>query len=83
MGLRPADPAVAVASVETVVAAGAAVVLTGTGFNNPLVNLFASSGNVGPITTRRRHGDRNDDHHTERRTNRAGLVPGRQQPLYR
>ena len=48
VGLRPLDASVPVANVETVVAQGARVTLTGTGFNNPLVNLFTATGFVGP-----------------------------------
>ncbi len=47
--LRPADPTIPVANVETVVVQNQAVTITGTGFNNPLVNLFTASGNMGPL----------------------------------
>ncbi len=49
IALRPVDPTIPTANVETVVPQGTTLTLTGTGFNNPLVNLFTSSGNVGPL----------------------------------
>lgn len=49
VALRPADPSVPAANVETLVTAGSTVTLTGTGFNGPLVNLYTASGNVGPL----------------------------------
>ena len=35
---------------ETVLAAGSTVTVTGTGFNGPLVNVFTATGNIGPLT---------------------------------
>ncbi len=49
VALRPADPTIPVANVETVVAQGQTVTLTGSGFNSPLVNLFTAGGNMGPL----------------------------------
>jgi hypothetical protein len=48
--LSPADPSVPLANVETVVALDSTVTLTGTGFSDPLVNLFTATGNAGPLT---------------------------------
>ncbi|MDX2167733.1 MAG: PQQ-dependent sugar dehydrogenase, partial [Deltaproteobacteria bacterium] len=50
VALRPVDPTIPIANVETIVAQGSTLTITGTGFNNPLVNLFTASGNVGPLT---------------------------------
>jgi hypothetical protein len=50
VGLRPADPTIPTANVETVVTQGTTVTLTGTGFSNTLVNLFTAAGNKGPLT---------------------------------
>ena len=50
IALTPADPSVPLAVVETVIAKGSTVTLTGTGFNGALVNLFTSTGNAGPLT---------------------------------
>src|SRR5262249_36864708 len=50
--LRPVDPSIPVANVETVVPQGVTVAIEGTGFNNPLVNLFTATGNKGPLTPR-------------------------------
>lgn len=50
VGLRPLDPQVPVANVETIVPKGSVVTLTGTGFNNPLVNLYTATGYVGPLS---------------------------------
>jgi sugar lactone lactonase YvrE len=50
--LRAFDARIPVANVETVVPQGATVAIEGTGFNNPLVNLFTSAGNKGPLTPR-------------------------------
>jgi len=50
VGLRPFDDTIPVASVETAVAKGSTVTITGTGFINPLVNLFTATGPVGPLT---------------------------------
>ena len=47
--LRPADPSVPAANVETLVTAGSTATLSGTGFDGPLVNLYTASGNVGPL----------------------------------
>lgn len=38
------------AHVETVIAPGSTVTITGTGFDSPLVNLFTDTGNFGPLT---------------------------------
>jgi hypothetical protein len=48
--LGPASPAVPLAYVETNALQGSTVTLSGTGFDAALVNLFTSSGNVGPLT---------------------------------
>jgi hypothetical protein len=48
VNLHAPDPSTPLAYVETVVAAGASMTITGTGFNNPLVNVFSASGNLGP-----------------------------------
>jgi hypothetical protein len=50
VALTPASPAAPLAFVETFVAKGSTVTLTGTGFNGALVNLFTSTGNAGPLT---------------------------------
>jgi sugar lactone lactonase YvrE len=50
VALRPADPTIPTANVETVVSQGATVTLTGMGFSNTLVNLFTAAGNKGPLT---------------------------------
>jgi hypothetical protein len=50
VGLRPADPTIPTANVETVITQGTTVTLTGTGFSNTLVNLFTAAGNKGPLT---------------------------------
>ena len=50
VALSPADPSIPLANVETVVALGSTVTLGGTGFSNPLVNLFTATGNAGPLT---------------------------------
>lgn len=49
VGLRPFDPSIPTANVESLVLPGSTVTLSGTGFNAPLVNLFTASGNVGPL----------------------------------
>jgi hypothetical protein len=49
VALTPADPAVPLALVETVIVPGATATLTGTGFNGALVNLFTPTGNLGPL----------------------------------
>jgi glucose/arabinose dehydrogenase len=49
VALRPVDPTIPTANVETIVAQGSTLTITGTGFNNPQVNLFTASGNVGPL----------------------------------
>ncbi len=43
------DPSIPTANVETIIPQGSTVTITGTGFNNPLVNLFTAAGNVGPL----------------------------------
>ena len=48
--LRPMDPSIPTANVETVITQGATATLTGTGFSNTLVNLFTAAGNKGPLT---------------------------------
>jgi YVTN family beta-propeller protein len=48
--LRPMDPSIPTANVETVITQGTTVTLTGTGFSNTLVNLFTAAGNKGPLT---------------------------------
>lgn len=48
-GLRPAEPGVSVAHIDTVVAPGSTVTIIGTGFNRPGLNLFGATGNVGPL----------------------------------
>jgi hypothetical protein len=49
---RPADPGVPVANVETTVAPGSVVTITGTGFSAPLVGLFSTVGSyaLAPLT---------------------------------
>jgi NHL repeat len=49
VALRPADPTIPVANVETVVAQGQTLTITGTGFHKPLVNLFTAAGNIGAL----------------------------------
>ena len=49
VALAPAGPSIAIANVETTVAQGSTVTLTGTGFSNALVNLFTATGTVGPL----------------------------------
>jgi hypothetical protein len=49
MQLRPYSPSVPLAVVETAVSQGTTVNIGGTGFNNPLVNLFTASGPMGPL----------------------------------
>jgi len=60
VGLGPADLSIAVAHIDTVVAKGGTVTITGTGFNltsppwkpdvtGPAVNLYTANGNVGPL----------------------------------
>lgn len=48
--LKEPDASIPGAHVERVLAAGSTVAIGGTGFNAPLVNLFTSSGNLGPLT---------------------------------
>jgi hypothetical protein len=50
VGLSAPDPSIPGAHVETVLAAGSTVTVTGTGFNGPLVNVFTATGNLGPLT---------------------------------
>src|SRR5690606_19201581 len=47
--LSPHNPAIPTANVETIIDQGSTVTIQGTGFNNPLVNLFTATGNVGPL----------------------------------
>ncbi len=49
VALRAFDPTIALATVETVVVQGTTISIGGTGFNNPLVNLFTAAGNKGPL----------------------------------
>jgi endonuclease I len=49
VGLSAPDPSIPGAHVETVLAAGSTVTVTGTGFNGPLVNVFTATGNIGPL----------------------------------
>jgi len=49
VALTAVDPTIPTANVETVISQGSTVTITGTGFNNPLVNLFTAAGNVGPL----------------------------------
>jgi subtilisin family serine protease len=49
IGLSGYDPSIPGAHVETVLAPGAAVTISGTGFDAPLVNLYTASGNAGPL----------------------------------
>jgi hypothetical protein len=49
VALRPFDPTIPLATVETVVLQGTTVTITGSGFSNPLVNLFTATGNKGPL----------------------------------
>ncbi len=48
--LSAPDPSIPTANVETVITPGASITITGTGFNNPLLNFFTAAGNFGPIT---------------------------------
>jgi hypothetical protein len=48
--LRPTDPSVPVATVETAIAKDATLTINGTGFNAPLVNLYTSTGYIGPLS---------------------------------
>lgn len=50
VALSPADPSVPLANVTTQLAQGSTVTLGGTGFSNPLVNLYTAQGNLGPLT---------------------------------
>lgn len=50
VAVRPMDPTIPLATVETVVVQGTTVAIAGTGFNRPLVNLFTAAGNQGPLT---------------------------------
>ncbi|MBK7975337.1 MAG: hypothetical protein IPK07_19320 [Deltaproteobacteria bacterium] len=45
-----ADPSIHVANVEGLITPGAPLVVEGTGFTNPVVNLYTSIGNLGPLT---------------------------------
>jgi len=47
--LGPGDLSYAVAYAEAVVTAGSAVTIGGSGFRNPLVNVFTAAGNIGPL----------------------------------
>jgi ELWxxDGT repeat protein len=48
--LAPAQLAVGLAHVDTVVSPGAAVTIEGAGFTDPVVNVFTAAGNIGPLT---------------------------------
>jgi ELWxxDGT repeat protein len=48
-GLAPASIAIGVAHADTVSGRGETITITGTGFSNPLVNLFTAAGNIGPL----------------------------------
>jgi hypothetical protein len=50
VSVAPVDPTIPVAYVPTNVDQGSTLTITGTGFNNPKVNLFTASGNKGPLT---------------------------------
>jgi len=50
VGLRPFSKTVPLASVETAVAQGTTVSISGTGFNGSMVNLFTATGPIGPLT---------------------------------
>jgi hypothetical protein len=50
VGLAPAELAVGLAHIDTVVTKGTTVTLKGTGFEDPVVNVFTASGNLGPLT---------------------------------
>jgi hypothetical protein len=47
--VAPADLRVGLAHIDTVVRKGATVTLTGTGFADPVVNVFTAAGNIGPL----------------------------------
>jgi ELWxxDGT repeat protein len=47
--LGPAELAIGVAHVDTVVGKGATVTIEGTGFVDPVVNVFTAGGNIGPL----------------------------------
>ncbi len=49
VGVRPADPSIPTAHVETVVVPGATLTIGGSGFNGALVNLFSAAGAHGPL----------------------------------
>ncbi|MDG2304649.1 MAG: hypothetical protein P8R42_08310 [Candidatus Binatia bacterium] len=48
--LTELDPTIPTANIETILAQGATLTVTGSGFNGPLVNLFTAIGNVGPLS---------------------------------
>ena len=48
--LAPANMSVGLAHISTVVGKGSTVTITGTGFLDPVVNVFTASGNLGPLT---------------------------------
>jgi len=50
VGLRPFSPTVPVASVDTALQAGMVMTISGTGFNNPRVNLFTPGATFGGLT---------------------------------
>ena len=50
LGLAPPDPGVSLAHIDTAVPKGFWITVEGTGFADPVVNLFAAAGNVGPLT---------------------------------
>ena len=49
VGVSAFDPNVPLAYVGTVLVPGGVATISGTGFSGPLVNLFTSSGNLGPL----------------------------------
>jgi V8-like Glu-specific endopeptidase len=46
---NPYDPSVPLTYLQTVIVPGSTLALGGTGFNDPVVNLFTAAGNVGPL----------------------------------
>jgi ELWxxDGT repeat protein len=52
VALAPPEPGIALAHIDTVIAKGSTVAISGIGFSDPLVNLFTATGNLGPLTPR-------------------------------
>ena len=50
VALPPPSPGLPTAYVETAVAQGGTITISGTGFSNALVNLFTAAGNAGPLS---------------------------------